>query len=323
VITYGGRRAFRITDGRTEAVIVPALGGRVMRYGFVGGPNQLWNAPADKPFRPDEWRNVGGDKVWPAPQSQWPGLAGNGWPPPATFDRAEHQATVLPAGRDGSPPRLRTVGPVMVGFGTRIEREYSLDPATGDLVIGQTLRKETGPAVQVAIWSVTQVPPPAGVLVPLNPQSPYKNNFYWFGGTPPKEARTEAASPNLLLFRPTIGFYKLGADTPIAAVTAVRSASGDSETGATAFVIRARKAEGAYPEGAEGSGFPVTVWNQGEQEPGARYVELESMSPLRALKPGETLSYPLRWSLHRLPSGDVDRAEVRAAVDTLLRAPLP
>src|SRR4051812_45720093 len=41
--TYRGSEAIRLTDGRTEAIIVPSIG-RLMRYGLVGGENWLWNA---------------------------------------------------------------------------------------------------------------------------------------------------------------------------------------------------------------------------------------------------------------------------------------
>src|SRR5207249_3453042 len=121
--------------------------------------------------------------------------------------------------------------------------------------------------------------------------------------------------PSLLQFKPSSGSYKLGADSPIAAVAAVHNGF--------AFVLRARKQEGQYPDGAEGSGFPVTVWNQDADEPAARYVELEMTSPLRALKPGEQLTYNLRWSLRRLPSAGVDRPETQRTVEDLLRTPLP
>jgi hypothetical protein len=317
--TYKGQAAFRLTDGRSEAVVVPALG-RVMRYGLVDGPNVLWNSPPERSFKPGDWKNWGGDKVWPAPQSQWAGLAGPGWPPHPTFDGRPHQAEVLPAssgaaGTAAKPPRLRTIGPLMAGFGARVVREYYFDPATGDLVIEQALKKEEGVPLLMALWSVTQIPPPDAAFVPLNSDSPYKNNFYWFAGKAPLGTATVAVSPTLLRFKPSRGSYKLGADAPLAAVAAARDG--------LAFVLRSAKRPGQYPEGAEGSGFPVTIWNQDDAEPAARYVELEMMSPLTAPKPGEQIVSLMRWSLHRLPDGGVDRPEIQQAVEALLRAPLP
>ena len=309
--TYDGRKAFRLTNGKTEAVVVPGLSGRVMRYGFVGGPNRLWNAPKGKIFKSDEWHNWGGDKTWPAPQSTWPMYAPTGgWPPHPTYDGLPHEAETLPGGR------LRTTGPVMAGWGVRCVRDYGFESATGEFVVTTTFRKEAGDqARQLAAWHVTQIPPPDAAFVPLNPRSTYKNNFHWFGGARPKEAKAVAVSPSLLKFVPTTGFYKLGADAPVSVMAAVQDG--------VALVLRAAKLAGQYPEGAEGSGFPVTVWNQGEKDVPARYVELEIMSPLTLLKRGDTLTHTVRWSLHRLPGRDVNAPAVRAAVERLLRAPAP
>ena len=42
-VKYLGFAAYRLSDGRSEAVVVPRLG-RVMRYAMVGGENLLWNS---------------------------------------------------------------------------------------------------------------------------------------------------------------------------------------------------------------------------------------------------------------------------------------
>src|SRR5918997_5523706 len=136
---YNGWAAFRISDGRTEAIVVPALSGRVMRYGRVGGPNVLWNSRRGD-WKPDEWRNWGGDKAWPAPQSAWPLYSPRGaWPPHPTFDGLPHRTQTPPQGA-----LLRTAGPLMAGLGVRATRDYRFDAATGELAIETTLRKAAG-----------------------------------------------------------------------------------------------------------------------------------------------------------------------------------
>src|SRR5262245_60839367 len=83
---HGWRGAWRMTNGTVELILVPQIG-RIMRYGFVGGPNVLWENPAmhGKVVPPKagdkEWANYGGDKLWPAPQDRW------GWPPDPYLDR--------------------------------------------------------------------------------------------------------------------------------------------------------------------------------------------------------------------------------------------
>ena len=65
--TWRGMAAFRLTDGRHDAVVVPGISSRLVRFGPVGGPNALWSAPEGKTWKAGEWRNWGGEKVWPSP----------------------------------------------------------------------------------------------------------------------------------------------------------------------------------------------------------------------------------------------------------------
>src|SRR5467141_1441152 len=73
---HGWADSILVSNGRVEAVIVPAIG-RVMQFRFAGeedGP--FWENRAMEGKAPDseskEWSNFGGDKTWPAPQSDWP-----------------------------------------------------------------------------------------------------------------------------------------------------------------------------------------------------------------------------------------------------------
>src|SRR5262245_9959440 len=64
----GWEGAYQLSNGTVEVVFVPQIG-RIMRYGFVGGPNALWVNPTlqgkttdfSQPIK--DWNNYGGDKV--------------------------------------------------------------------------------------------------------------------------------------------------------------------------------------------------------------------------------------------------------------------
>src|SRR4051794_41907296 len=65
----GWPEAYRLSNGRVEVVVVPAVG-RIMRYGPVGGPNLLWENSklAGRPARPGKGgANFGGEKVCAGP----------------------------------------------------------------------------------------------------------------------------------------------------------------------------------------------------------------------------------------------------------------
>ncbi len=95
-MTYNGwKNATQIANGTVEVVVVPQIG-RIMRYGFTGNANVLWNNTTlngkvtDLNAPGKDWINYGGDKLWPAPQERW------GWPPDRTLDSAPHTLKVLP-----------------------------------------------------------------------------------------------------------------------------------------------------------------------------------------------------------------------------------
>jgi hypothetical protein len=149
----GWSDALRLTNGTVEAVIVPSVG-RLMRFGFVGGPNLLWEnkAVAGKPIKLGEWANTGGDKVWVWPQDDWPNRMPNAWPPPAALDQAPHQAEIL------SEYCIRLTSSLVIGWGLRCQRQLSLVSNSTTLFMANVLRKvRDGADFPVAPWTVTQV----------------------------------------------------------------------------------------------------------------------------------------------------------------------
>lgn len=291
---FNGLPAYRLSDGKTEAVVVPALSGRVMRYGTVGGLNWMWNAPVEK-LQGDGYKNHGGDKTFAGPHSVWETF-GPIWPPDASWDGAPHQAQVLAEGR------LKTTGNIWRGFGVRVIREFSFN-ASGEFVITHTLEKVEGEPRQLAIWPVTQTISADAVIIPLKVNSAYARSFHSFGDLPASakmEVLPEAVLENgrrsemkLLKVTPTAETaYKIGADSPLAAIAAIK--------GNLVFLQRGEELQGQYPDGGEGAGLPVEFYSHGESG-SAHFVELELLSPLVCLRAGESITFTTRWSVHPLP----------------------
>ena len=107
-----------------------------MRIGFAGdggASDPLWRHDALGPgLAPDEngWINYGGDKAWPAPQSDWERMTGKGWPPPATFDARAHTGSVA-----GSGSAIEMLSPVDPAYGVRVRRTARL---SSEVVIVET-----------------------------------------------------------------------------------------------------------------------------------------------------------------------------------------
>lgn len=71
-MTYGGwKNCWKITDGRTEAVITGDVGPRVIRYAFVDGQNVFRNFEEQIGISGgNEWNIYGGHRLWCAPEDK-------------------------------------------------------------------------------------------------------------------------------------------------------------------------------------------------------------------------------------------------------------
>lgn len=188
--------------------------------------------------------------------------------------------------------RLRTTSPPWEGYdGARIVREQGFD-THGDFVTTHTITKVPQSHVIGAVWTITQTIPALSFYVPLNPSSPYKDNFFWFGFAQPKDGvGASVLSARLLELHPKTGQgFKLGAHPLQPALAAVQDG--------LAFVQRADPQEGQYHEGTDGAGLSVEVYHHDASGTG-EYVEMEFLSPLRRLEQGASLT--TLWSVHRLP----------------------
>ena len=298
--TFFARPAYKLTDGKTEAIIVPQIG-RIMRFGKVGGPNLLWNAPTPQ-ISGSGWKNYGGDKTWLAPQSFWKTFHGNDkWPPETVLDGEAHQAEVVSGGK-----LKMTSGISQTGI--RIVRTLGFD-SNGEFVIQQTAIKERGPVVRAGIWSISQLIPGEAVFLPLNRSSTYKAGIHVLGKVGAKQ-QIDVLQPNLarVVPAPDVTGGKWGVDAPVSSIVSVKNG--------VAFLQKSPKPAGQYPDGADGAGFPVELYINAD--PKVFYVELELLGPLQNFVAGSKSTHTVRWSLHDLPSQNVASPEVVGAVEKLL-----
>lgn len=70
IVPYGGwNRCARIQAGNTEALITLEVGPRIIRYGLVGGPNELVEYAKDMGSTGgDDYKSYGGHRLWIAPE---------------------------------------------------------------------------------------------------------------------------------------------------------------------------------------------------------------------------------------------------------------
>jgi hypothetical protein len=268
--------SLRISNGIVEAIVVPVVG-RVIAFEWAGaGRSVFWvdESNDDQQMVVEEgWRNFGGDKAWPAPQSEWERLTGRAWPPPAAFDSLAYQSAFL----DGS---IAITSPVDPHYGIQIIRHIDLCSDLPVLQISTEFRKVSGSPVRTGIWVITQMCD-AECVYALLPESPaFRDGFVQQMGTRPESV--QRAGRLLSLKRHSTQKIKIGLE----ANTLLWVGKED------VVKIEAASEAGEYPD----LGCHTEIYTNPDPIP---YIELETLSPLTTLRTGEAIRSTTTYSLTR------------------------
>jgi len=285
-VDFHGWPAMALRNGHSEVVVVPAIG-RVMSLGFAGdggASDPLWRHGQIGPnLAGDEngWINYGGDKAWPAPQSEWERMVGKGWPPPATFDATAHAATMTGAA-------IEMVSPVDPAYGMRVRRAVSL--VDDQMLIETTYEKVEGPPVRVAVWTITQLVSPDRVFALLPERSSFAGGHRSTLPAAPKDVRLDGRLLGLarhptektMLVNDAEALLWVGPGRDLV----IETVGTQPADGAAPRPGRARAQIYTSPDGAE------------------PYVELELLGPLVDLAPGQRATMKVRYRLVRREQAD-------------------
>jgi hypothetical protein len=281
--------AIRLSNGTVNLFVVPSIGGRIMRYGYVGGENVLWNNPkiADLPDPRPEHFNFGGDKAWPWPQDEWPLLIGRSYPPPPECDQAPFKSRLI--GSHG----VRLESPLIPSHAARLVREIMLEPTGTRVTIVTRLELASAerPPPSMAAWSVTQVPGDVKVYARMIPDGVYESMRPEM--PTPATRPIGATSPRdrvIAIEKTTPGSSKVGLDADALAVLA----------GNLLFVQRSPTAAQRTPNYRPGERGQIFIQQADPPKRDVpRYVELEFTSPREDLAGGRAAELRVIWELRR------------------------
>lgn len=291
----GWRDAWKISNPVCEMVVVPSLC-RVMRLAWKDGDNLLWVSPSARgqtyPVDDRQWHNLGGDKVWPTQQSRWHEYTDRQeWPPPLAFDSGVGRVESIPGG-------LRLISPLDPDFGAVCVREFVMDPVAPRVRLHQYFEKRTGSAADMSFWTITQVGSPTLALLPLGGIAQDGLRYRYLGVIVKVRHATLAGESVVLRISPE-GSQKVGVSANEARNNGWVAAT--FATSDTLLVESHRlESDGVYPDD---DCHAELYTDDGTNGP---YIELELLSPLRALHAGERLVHDEIWQLVRLPPGTAD-----------------
>lgn len=274
----GWPNSYRMTNGEVELVVTGDIGPRIIRYGFVGGPN-IFKEYAEQIGKTGEkeWQIRGGHRLWVGPEVPPPS--------PITYAVDNFPVNIVVKGDtiEATPPLEREAG---------LQKQIIVKLAASGSAVEVTHRitnKKTQP-MTLAAWALT-VMAPGGVGI---------------HGFPPRGTHPEMLAPTNPLvmwaftdlsdkrWQFTKKYMMLRQDPEATAPQKLGSFNKDTfgayYLGSELFIKRyAADPHKTYPD--MGSSFETFT--------NADMLESETMGPLTTLAPGATVEHVERWTLHK------------------------
>lgn len=268
----GHKDCIRLTNGDIEVVLATTFGPRILHYGFSGGPNMFGLFPdVQMETAMGMWRAVGGHRLWTAPESN-----------PRSYAPDDRPVEVSIVGN----LNLRVTA-LTDAAGLEKSMTVALLPQSSDVEVRHRIVNRNAAPVEIAPWALTILDGGTCVL----PLEPYRSHPDALMPTQPLVLWpfTDLSDPRLNLEARNIRITAEPlSDEPQKIGLANKREWAGYLKDSTLFVKRYHYIEGeTYPD----YGVNTEVFVKG------RFMELESLGPLRRLAPNEAADHVERWRL--------------------------
>lgn len=311
-VDYFGWKAFKLENGLVTLIAVPDIGGRVMEY-KLGGHQFLWVNQAHRGKLPEAprteadraWLNFGGYKSWPGPRNDW-----GGPPDPlgSQLDAGRWQGKIVT--KSGQTATIEMTSPSDANVtGLQITRQVHLRANSTRATIVETYQNVSNRPIICSARGVTQVigaleadgrpSRDAKVYLPLKQESAHSDGYVLLSGNDATQWRTVAGG-KILETSYAGQAARIGADSDGGWITYTDNLHG--VTFANTFSVTP---DARYPE----NGSTVQV---APSAAGTPYMDIEVLSPLKALAPGERFSFTHHWSAAKVAGPIIKVTDVGA-----------
>ena len=311
---YLGWDAWRIQRGSLELVLVPQVGGRIVRLACEG-EDLIFTLPefhgrvesvatvGDVHTAKQEmgFRLWGGEKTWLAPQTHWTDGV-----PFLDLDSGQYALNVL--SQTSECAQLRMTSPVCRETGMRIVRTITVRAECDGFDIVHALHNTSTESAEWGLWSVSQLLKPAYVYLPRRSTSSHPEGVKTFveegesAQVRPHAVQEIGKLARITCHRNTA--FKFGVDATEGWLLAVCKRPGAGAIGyLTTYAVASDQ---PYAHGCS-----AEVYNS-DRLP---YFEAEVHSPLRLLAPGRHTTFRERRRLFPLSTLPQTEMEVRALME--------
>ncbi len=288
---------YRLSNGTVDLIVTTDVGPRIIRYGFVGAPNQFAEMP-DAVVKTEfgDWKPLGGHRLWHAPEVI-----------PRTYSPDNSPVEVKLEGTNG----IRLTQAVEPRTGIRKEMVVKLEADGTGVTVLHRITNQNVWAVNLAPWALTIV---AGGGTTIIPQEPYKSHDDYVLPARPFVMwhYTDLSDPRWKLGKKYIQLRTektLSEPQKVGMLNTLGWAGYLREK--TFFVKRYGYEPGMhYPD----MGCNVETYTAGE------FMEIETLAPMQKLEPSATAEHIEKWSLFKNVDGGRTEATLDAAITPLVAA---
>lgn len=277
LISYKGwKQNVQLTNGVIELIVTLDVGPRIIRCGFVGGPNLFGEFKSQLGKRGEKkWMIRGGHRLWVAPEHK-----------PRTYELDNGPVESVREIPDG----VRVVQQRGTLTGIRKSMDITVPPRGARARIIHTLTNAGKKSIQCSAWALSVMPKNGVAIIPLpklvshDERCTPNQNWSLWSYTDMTDPRLKLGSKFVLVRQdPRRGPFKLG--------MAQREGWAAYLRGEILFIKNfVRKAGSVYPD----NDVNFEVYTD------ENIVELETMGPLVTLKPGQSIQHEERWLLTKL-----------------------
>ena len=275
VIPYGGwQRCLRIRNRRIEAVITAEVGPRVIRFGFIGGPNEFVEYPDQMGLTGgDAYRSYGGHRLWVAPEDRNRTYAPDNAP---VEWRVEGET-------------LRVTAPVERSTGVQKEIQFWIDPEIDTMHLVHRITNCSGAPAALSAWALSVMAPGGRAIVPQEPFIPHPEALLpsrplvlW--------SYTDMSDPRWVWGKELIQLFQDSSAVSPQKIGMLNKAGWLAYANGERLFLKTHttKTGSAYPD--HGSSAEVFT--------NTRMLELETLSPVTVLAPGAVLEHEEHWFLY-------------------------
>jgi hypothetical protein len=266
----------RLKNDKIEIVVTTAVGPRILHYGFVDGENILGlHAEAKVETALGIWKPYGGHRLWIAPEHMPNSYAPDDAPVEFAFDETKNS--------------LRLVQPIEPVTETQKELIVELDADETGVSINHRITNAGSKTIEIAAWALTIMRGGGEASIPNEAFAPYGaetllpvRNLTLWSYTDLSDSRWKFDEHSI----------RLTADAEKAAAQKIgvlnRQGWAAYRYGDLQFIKRFAFVENAtYPD----MNSNTELYTAGD------FIEVESLSPLRKIAPGEAIEHIERWEL--------------------------